>query len=93
MAYRGLLAGHRDVSVYFGAYALGLAAWDVPMYLVRAGSATMKPDAAAVRASLTKPKVDVSFDTWRADMPWLTVYFVLGPWGAAILRKRILEAL
>ncbi|KAH8072174.1 VDE lipocalin domain-containing protein [Aureococcus anophagefferens] len=45
----------------------------------------------AILKSLTRPPVDDSYDTWKDDMPWLTLYFVLGPWAALVLYQRIAE--
>ena len=86
LAARGFEKGHLDVFLFFFVYALGLAVWDLPMYLYRS---PVNVSGDAVRASLTKPRVDVRFKTWRDDIPWLTVYFVVGPWMGLILRRRI----
>ncbi|KAH8046859.1 VDE lipocalin domain-containing protein [Aureococcus anophagefferens] len=42
-------------------------------------------------SSRSRPPVDDSYDTWKDDMPWLTLYFVLGPWAALVLYQRIAE--
>lgn len=87
VAARARTAGHPEIWVFYGAYCLLLALVDVPMYARQA----LGPRAtgAAVQRSLTKPLVGTAYETWKDDMPWLTLYFVLGPWGALFLYQRV----
>ena len=51
-----------------------------------------QPPVAAVLHSLAYPDEDGSWAAWREDMPWLSAYFVAGPWGALCMYLRIAAA-
>ena len=94
VALRARSCGHGEVCLFFAAWALCLVAVDVPMYVAAAKrhATDDKVDAFAVAKSLTQPLVDSTYDCWKDDIPWLTLYFVLGPWGALFLYQRVAAA-
>ena len=70
---------------------------DLRRYVVHAlksrGVDTPKqPPVAAVLHSLAYPDEDGSWAARREDMPWLSAYFVAGPWGALCMYLRIAAA-
>jgi hypothetical protein len=68
--------------VAVGAYLAFMVAVDVPMYLHRwqASGGTVLPLAVGLDEVLSRCTVTPVIAAWRADMPWLTLYFSVGVW-------------
>ena len=84
------LRGDAFLSRWLGAYTLVavlyvafMAAYDVPMYVRKAQTDRPSRSVLSVQSYVDLNRcetVDWSYDSWKAELPWLSGYFVGGVW-------------